>query len=90
MANAISSLSETKVRVTGKIKVTGITYVPSEANVFIEIMTVKGKDQHGKDVNLKIVSSSAAKVADSDGNQTGQVTGGKLDIVPLWSTYPNI
>ena len=44
VANSISSLTETKVRVIGDIWVEGLSYVPSEAQVFVEIMTVKGRD----------------------------------------------
>lgn len=44
LANSIASHSKTKVRVTEKLKVTGTSFIPSEANVFVEIMTVKEKD----------------------------------------------
>lgn len=57
--------------------------VPSEAKIFIEVMTVKGVDSTGKEVNMRAISSDLPQVADSQGNQTGKVTGGKLNVVPL-------
>lgn len=64
VANSISSLTETKVRVIGDIWVEGLSYVPSEAQVFVEIMTVKGRDQTGKTVDLKVMNQDGIKVAD--------------------------
>ena len=66
-ANAISSLTQTKIKITGNLSVQGISFVPSEGHIFINVMTVKGRDKAGKVVDMKIVSSSDPKVANSAG-----------------------
>ncbi len=91
MANLISSTTTTKIKVAGTLSVTGLSYIPSEAKIFVEILTVKGVDQTGKQVDLKVISSnSLPQVGDSQGNITGKVVGGKLNIIPLWFHQNNI
>lgn len=82
LSNAISSLSMQKVLVEGDVVVTGVSYVPSEAIVFAQVMTVQGKNAKGQTVNLRMISDSNLQAGDSNGNQTGNASG-KLNIVPL-------
>lgn len=86
LLNEISSTTATDLTVSGEIIVTGFSMIPSEANVWIEVMTVKGYDQTGKSVDLKVVSATPnSAVADSNGNVTGQGKG-TLNAVQLWSS----
>jgi len=59
LANLISSTTTTKIKVAGTLSVTGLSYIPSEAKIFVEILTVKGVDQAGKQVDLKVISSNS-------------------------------